>query len=113
MNWTLRGKFDPAAKNSTFGYAYAVIIATITFQSHPQRYKVGTCIVILLAGLFIAKKALAAASILGISTAVFSLIWVLPIVDTNIFYHVDGWFMLAHSALAMAVAFGAFSYLKN
>jgi hypothetical protein len=36
MNWTLKGNFDPAAKNSTFGYAYAVIIATITFQNVSQ-----------------------------------------------------------------------------
>jgi hypothetical protein len=111
--WTLKGEFPAEAKNSTFGFAYAVIIAALTFQNHPQPYKIGMSFIVLLAGAFIAKKALSAGSILGISTAIFSLIWLLPIFDSHIFYRVDLWFMLTHSLLALAVAFGAFSYLKN
>jgi len=112
-SWTLKGHHSPEAKNSTFGFAYAVVIASVTFQSHAQRYKAAMCAIVILAGIFIAKKALHSASILGISTALFSLIWVLPMINHNIFFTVDGWFMLAHSTLALAVAFGAFSYLKN
>jgi hypothetical protein len=112
-SWTVKGHHAPEAKNSTFGFAYAVIIASVTFQSHAQPYKAAMCLIVLLAGIFIVKKALAAYSILGIATAVFSLIWLLPIFNHKIFFTVDGWFMLAHSTLALAVAYGAFSYLKN
>ena len=28
--WSLKGEFDPEAKNSTFGFAYAVIVASLT-----------------------------------------------------------------------------------
>jgi|GEM_PF-2529313 hypothetical protein len=111
--WSLKGEFDPEAKNSTFGFAYAVIVASLTFQTHAQRYRIAMCVIILLAAVFIAKKAIASTSILGIATGIFSLLWILPIFDSHLFYRVDGWYMLAHSALALAVAFGAFSYLKN
>jgi lysylphosphatidylglycerol synthetase-like protein (DUF2156 family) len=52
-------------------------------------------------------------SIVGIGTVIFSLIWILPIVNANIFYSLDIWFMLAHSILALAVAVGAFTYMKS
>lgn len=112
-NWTFLGHFDSQGRNSTFGLAYAVIIAAATFQSHAQRYKIGMSVLVLLAAVFMAKKAWTSNSILGISTAVYSLVWLAPIIHRTIFYAVDGWFMVAHSILALAVAVGAFSYLKN
>jgi len=112
-NWTLFGHFDSQGRNSSFGLAYAVIVAAVTFQSHAQRYKIGMSLLILVAGVFIAKKAWVSNSILGISTALYSLVWLAPIIHFTIFYTVDGWFMVAHSILALAIAVGAFSYLKN
>ena len=112
-NWTLLGYFDSQNRNSFFGMAYSVIVAAATFQSHPQRYKIEMSIVVLVAGVFIAKKAWASDSILGIGTALYSLVWLAPLVHPTIFHTVDGWFMVAHSILALAVAVGAFSYLKN
>jgi uncharacterized Tic20 family protein len=111
--WTLLGSYEKSGRNSTFGLVYAVMIAIITFQSHDQRYNIGTSAIILLAGLFIAKKAAASASIVGIATAAYSLIWVVPIFNTSIFYHVDGTFVLVHGILSLGVAVGAFTYLKN
>ncbi len=112
-SWTFKGQYPLDAKNSSFGFVYAVVIASVTFQSHAHRYSPATAVIFLLAGLLIAKKALTAGSILGALTAAFSLVWLLPLFNQNVFYSVDGWFMLAHSALALAVGFGAFSYLKN
>jgi hypothetical protein len=112
-SWTFKGHYPLEAKNSSFGFVYAVVIASVTFQSHAHRYSPATAAIFLLAGAFIAKKAFAAASILGVTTAIFSLLWLLPLFNQNVFYTVDGWFMLAHSALALAVGLGAFSYLKN
>ena len=111
--WTLVGRYDAAARNSTFGLVYAVMIAITTFQSHAQRYNIGTCVIIIAAGLYIAKKALASGSILGVATAAYSMIWVLPIFNADLFYHVDGSFVLVHGILSLGVAAGAFTYLKN
>jgi hypothetical protein len=112
-SWTLWGHYEKAARTSFFGMALAVYIAAETFGSHEHRYKILMCLLILVSAGYLAFKALAARSILGAATALFSLIWVAPIVDTTVFYSVDIWFMLAHSILAMAVAVGAFTYLKN
>lgn len=112
-NWTFLGHFDSQGRNSSFGLAFSVIVAAATFQSHAQRYKIGMSVLIVLAGVFIARKAWTSGSILGISTALYSLVWLAPIIRSSIFYTVDAWFMIAHSILAIAVAVGAFSYLKN
>ncbi len=113
QGWTLLGSYAKSGRNSTFGLVYAVMIAIITFQSHDQRYNIGTCVIILAAALFIAKKAVASHSTVGLATAAYSLIWVLPIFTTSIFYHVDGTFVLVHGILSLGVAVGAFTYLKN
>jgi hypothetical protein len=112
-SWTLLGHYDAQAKSSFFGMALAVIVAMETFGNHGSRYKVWMCLAILGSALFIAKKALSAHSIVGIATSLFSLMWILPIINSNVFYSVDGWFMISHSILSLAVAVGAFSYLKN
>lgn len=113
QSWKLLGNYDPKAKNSFFGMALSIFIAAETFGGHGHRYKILMCALVLISSIFLAKKAVAAHSILGIATVVFSLIWVLPIFDATFFYNVDLFFMLAHSALALAIAVGAFSYLKN
>jgi hypothetical protein len=68
---------------------------------------------ILVAGAFIGKKAFDAKSVLGLATTALSLVWIAPIVNSSVFKTVDLSFMLAHSALALAVAVGAYTYLKN
>jgi len=93
--------------------ALSIFIAAETFGSHGHRYKILMCALVLISSIFITKRALAAHSILGIATVIFSLIWILPIFDATFFYSVDAFFMFAHSALALAIAVGAFSYLKN
>jgi hypothetical protein len=112
-SWSFLGHFHSEGRNSTFGLAYAVIIAAATFQSHAQRYKIGMGLLVLVAGVFVAKKAWDSHSILGMATALYSVVWLAPIIRSSIFYSVDGWFMVTHSILALAVAVGAFSYLKN
>ena len=92
--------------------ALAIYIAAETFGAHQHRYKILMCLLILISAAYISTKALATRSIVGIGTVGFSLIWVLPIVNDNVFYSVDLWFMLAHSILALAVAVGAFTYMK-
>lgn len=92
---------------------YSVIIAGLTFDKGGHRYKVLMCYLILLAGAYIAKKAIDASSILGVATGLFSLVWILPIIDKSVFYTVNLSYLIAHSILAIAVAVGAFSYFKN
>lgn len=93
--------------------ALAVFIAAETFGGHDHRYKILMCLLVLISAVVIARKAFAAKSIVGALTVALSLVWILPIVDATFFYSVDLTFMLAHSALALAVAVGAFTYLKN
>lgn len=112
-SWTPLGHYDAEAKNSFFGMALAVFIAAETFGGHEHRYKVLMCLLVLISAAFIGLKALKAKSIVGALTVALSLIWVGPLLDANFFYSVNLAFMLAHSALALAVAVGAFSYLKN
>lgn len=90
----------------------AFFIAAETFGNHHQRYSIFFSALIILAGI-IATKSIPAKSILGIVTTAVSLIWIAPIVNGNIFFTVDLFFMATHSALSLLVAVGAFSYLKN
>jgi hypothetical protein len=111
--WTLLGHYEKTARTSVFAMALAIYIAAETFGAHQHRYKILMCLLILISAAYISTKALATRSIVGIGTVGFSLIWVLPIVNDNVFYSVDLWFMLAHSILALAVAVGAFTYMKS
>lgn len=112
-NWSLLGHFDPKAKSSVFGMALAVFIAAETFGAHDHRYKVLMSLLVLISGAFIGVKAFAARSLTGLLATVVSLIWAIPLVNKNFFYSLDLTFMLAHSTLALLVAVGAFTYLKN
>lgn len=111
--WSLLGHYDRTARNSSFGYVLAIIVAMETFNSSGHRYKTWMCYLIIASGIYIAKKAFSTKSILGIATSVFSLIWLAPLLDSNFFYNIDLNFMLAHSALSLAVATGAFTFLKS
>ena len=113
MSWSLLGKHEKAGRSGYFGLAYAVIVASEAFVAHPDGYKKWMAVLILVAGLFIGKKALNAKSILGLATTVLSLVWIAPLISSSVFKTVDLSFMLAHSALALAVAVGAYTYLKN
>jgi hypothetical protein len=112
-SWSLLGIFDRQARNSFFGMALSIFIAAETFGSHGHRYKILMCALILVSAVVIAYKAVKAKSLLGIATTAFALIWIGPLFSTTMFYTLDLWFMLAHSVLALAVAVGAFTYLKN
>jgi len=112
-SWTLLGSYDPKARTSFFGMALAFYIAAETFGSHEHRYKILMCALVLISGAYLARKAYSARSIVGLATATFTLVWIAPLFDATVFFSVDLWFMLAHSVLALAVAVGAFSYLKN
>ncbi len=112
-SWTLLGQYDAKARTSFFGMALAVYLAIETFGSHNYRYSVTMCVIVLLSSAYLAKKAFLSKSIIGAATALFGLIWIAPIIDSSIFYKVDLSFMLAHSILSIAIAVGAFSYLKS
>jgi hypothetical protein len=111
--WTLLGHYNAKSRTSFFGMVLAVYVAIETFGSHHHRYKVMMCALILISAAYIAKKAWTAKSSVGILTAIFGLIWIAPIVNANVFYDVDLWFMLPHSIFSLAAAVGAFSYLKS
>ena len=91
----------------------AVIIASETFSHQDASYALWMSAIILIAGGFIAKKALTSQSLLGIFTAIFSLLWLIPLFNSQFFNSVDLIFMLTHSVLSLCVAVGAFTYLKN
>jgi hypothetical protein len=112
-NWTLLGRYDQKARTSFFAMALSIYIAAETFGAHEHRYKILMCLLILVSAAYIASKAIPARSIAGVATVAFSLIWLLPIFNASIFYSVDIWFMLTHSILALSVAVGAFTYMKN
>ena len=112
-SWSLKGQFPSEARNSFFGMALAVYIAAETFGAHEHRYKVLMSALVLISAAFIGYKALKAKSLLGLATVATALIWIAPIVNENVFYSVDLFFMVAHSALALLVAVGSFTYLKN
>ena len=111
--WSLTGSYPREGRNSTFGLVYAVVIASETFVAHPHGYSALMSALVLIAGGFIGRAALKARSILGAVTAALSLLWIAPLINKSIFESVDLTFMLAHSALALLVAVGAFTYLKN
>jgi hypothetical protein len=111
--WTLLGHYEKQGRTSFFAMALAIYVAAETFGAHGHRYKILMCLLILISAAYLASKAIPSRSVVGISTVIFSLIWVLPIVNANVFYSVDLWFMLAHSILALAVAVGAFTYMKS
>lgn len=111
--WSLLGDFKADAKSSFFGMALAVIVAMETFGNHGARYKVWTCFLFIVSGIYLAIKARDKRSIVGVATGAFSLIWLLPVFQPTVFYTVDGWFMLSHSIFSLAVAVGAFTYLKS
>lgn len=113
QSWSLLGHYEKSGRNSTFGYVYAVLVAMATFQSHSQRYKIEMSVIVLVAGAFIAKKALSKYSIVGVATGVYSLLWLWPIFDSTVFYKVDLNFVIAHAILAMGVGIGAFTFLKD
>lgn len=112
-SWNLLGQYDPKARTSFFGLALAIYLALETFGKHQYRYQVSMCVLILACGAYLAKRALNAHSIVGIATSIFTLIWIFPIFNESLFYSVDLTFMLAHSILSLAVAVGAFTYLKR
>lgn len=111
--WSLLGQYPKGGRNSYFGMALALLVAMETFNSQPARYKIWMCVLILASALIILQKAAKSKAILGIATSLFSLIWLLPIFNSDIFYAIDGWFFAAHSILSLAAAVGAFTYLKN
>jgi len=112
-SWSLLGVFNKEAKASVFGMALAVITAAETFRSNDAQYKSWMSIIILVSGAFIGKKAYEASSIAGILTGLFTLIWLVPFFDSQFFYSVDATFLIVHSIYSLAVAVGAYSYLKN
>ena len=113
LGWSLTGTYPRQARNSTFGLVYAVVIASETFVAHPHGYSTLMSLLVLIAAAFIARSAMKARSILGAVTAAFSLLWIVPLFDSAFFEKVDLTFMLAHSALAITVAVGAHTYLRN
>jgi hypothetical protein len=113
QGWSLLGRFESAARTSVFGMVLAVIIASETFSHKDASYALWMSAIVLIAGGFIAKKALTSQSLLGLFTAFFSLLWLTPFFNSQFFYSVDAVFMLTHSILSLCVAVGAFTYLKN
>jgi hypothetical protein len=113
QGWSLLGRFDSAARTSVFGMVLAAIIASETFSNKEINYALWMSALILISGGFIGKKALTSQSLLGIFTAIFSLLWLIPLFNSQFFNSVDLIFMLTHSILSLCVAVGAFTYLKN
>ena len=112
-NWSALGVYEKEAKSSIFGIVLAVITAAETFRTGEAPYKLWMSAMILASGAFIAKKAYDSGSYVGILTGLFTLIWVIPFMDSTFFYSVDATFMILHSIYSLAVAVGAYSYLKN
>lgn len=111
--WSLLGSYNSAARNSFFGYALSILVAMETFGNGGEKYKYWMCLLIILSGFYIGIRSLKAKSYLGITTSLISLIWFIPLFDENFFYQVDLTFLIMHSAYSLAVAVGAFTFLKS
>jgi hypothetical protein len=112
-SWSALGVFEKEAKASIFGIVLAVITTAETFRSGETPYKLWMSAIILASGLFIAKKAYDAGSYVGILTGLITLVWIIPFFDKTFFYSMDATFLTIHSIYSIAVAVGAYSYLKN
>ncbi len=112
-SWSALGVFEKEAKASIFGIVLAVITTAETFRSGDAPYKLWMSVIVLASGLFIAKKAYDSGSYVGILTGLFTLIWIIPFFDSTFFYSMDATFLTIHSIYSIAVAVGAYSYLKN
>jgi len=112
-SWSALGVFEKEAKASIFGIVLAVITTAETFRSGETPYKLWMSAIVLASGVFIAKKAYDAGSYVGILTGLFTLIWIIPFFDKTFFYSMDATFLAIHSIYSIAVAVGAYSYLKN
>ena len=112
-SWSALGVFEKEAKASIFGIVLAVITAAETIRTGDAPYKLWMSAMILASGAFIAKKAYDSGSYVGILTGIFTLIWVFPFLNKDFFYSVDATFLTLHSIYSLAVAVGAYSYLKN
>jgi hypothetical protein len=112
-SWSALGVFEKDAKSSIFGIVLAVITAAETFRTTDAPYKLWMSAMILASGAFIAKKAYDSGSYVGILTGLFTLIWVIPFFDKTFFYSMDATFLVLHSIYSLAVAVGAYSFLKN
>ena len=112
-SWSALGVYEKEAKASIFGIVLAVITTAETFKSGDSPYKLWMSVIILASGVFIAKKAYDSGSYLGILTGLFTLIWIVPFLDKTFFYSMDATFLTIHSIYSIAVAVGAYSYLKN
>ena len=112
-SWSALGVYDKEAKASIFGIVLAVITTAETFRSGDAPYKLWMSAIIIASGIFIAKKAYDSGSYLGILTGLFTLVWIMPFLDSTFFYSMDATFLTIHSIYSIAVAVGAYSYLKN
>ena len=112
-SWSALGVYDKEAKASIFGIVLAVITTAETFRSGGAQYKLWMSAIIIASGVFIAKKAYDSGSYLGILTGLFTLVWIMPFLDSTFFYSMDATFLTIHSIYSIAVAVGAYSYLKN
>lgn len=112
-SWSALGVFEKEAKASIFGIVLAVITTAETFRSGDAPYKLWMSAIILASGVYIAKKAYDSGSYVGILTGLFTLIWIIPFLDSTFFYSMDATFLTIHSIYSIAVAVGAYSYLKN
>ena len=112
-SWSALGVYEKEAKASIFGIVLAVITTAETFRSGDAPYKLWMCAIIIASGVFIAKKAYDSGSYVGILTGLFTLIWIMPFLDSTFFYSMDSTFLTIHSIYSIAVAVGAYSYLKN
>ena len=112
-SWSALGVYEKEAKASIFGIVLAVITTAETFRSGGAPYKLWMSAIIIASGVFIAKKAYDSGSYLGILTGLFTLVWIMPFLDSTFFYSMDATFLTIHSIYSIAVAVGAYSYLKN
>jgi hypothetical protein len=112
-SWSALGVYEKEAKASIFGIVLAVITTAETFKSGDSPYKLWMSAIIIASGVFIAKKAYDSGSYLGILTGLFTLVWIMPFLDSTFFYSMDASFLTIHSIYSIAVAVGAYSYLKN
>ena len=112
-SWSALGVYEKEAKASIFGIVLAVITTAETFRSGDAPYKLWMSAIILASGVYIAKKAYDSGSYVGILTGLFTLIWIIPFLDSTFFFSMDATFLTIHSIYSIAVAVGAYSYLKN
>ena len=98
---------------SLVALAIALIVGFETFFVYDAGYDVFTNVLIILAALWAFVRALQTKALFGLLFLPVGIIWVFPLLGSDIFDQIGTAHFLAHSALSIIFAFAGFTFLSR